>query len=278
MSGPIVMPFMKKVSEIAGQFIFSIKTDNAGTSGSTQFTVPSTGVGYDYTVEWESNILTNQTAAVTLDFSAAGTYDIKISGAFPAMFFNNAGDKLKMIDIKQWGVIVWGSFFRSFFGCANMIVSATDTPDLSLVTTLSTAFANCTLLTINVSAWDISTITSLQQCFQNCLNAILDVSSWDTSSLQISKSAFQGATSAGSSLNLQDWDISNLTDAEFMCLNITMTTANYDQTLIKWEAQTEQLNVKAGFGNSVYTIAVSGSARSVLTGVSLWIISDGGGA
>ena len=34
-------------------FITTWKTDNPGTSSSTQITIPTTGTGYNYTVAWE---------------------------------------------------------------------------------------------------------------------------------------------------------------------------------------------------------------------------------
>jgi hypothetical protein len=34
------------------EFIFTVKTDNAGTSGTNQFTIPTTGSDFDCIVEW----------------------------------------------------------------------------------------------------------------------------------------------------------------------------------------------------------------------------------
>ena len=33
-------------------FIITVKTDNAGTSNDDQFTIPCTGAGYNYDVDW----------------------------------------------------------------------------------------------------------------------------------------------------------------------------------------------------------------------------------
>ena len=54
---------------------------------------------------------------------------------------DNSGDKLKITDIKQWGDVVWSSFQNAFYGCSNMLTTATDAPNLSSVTDMGSMFA-----------------------------------------------------------------------------------------------------------------------------------------
>ncbi len=52
-------------------FIISVKTDNAGTSNSTSFTIPTTGAGYNYDVDCDNNgvyEVTGQTGAYTCSY------------------------------------------------------------------------------------------------------------------------------------------------------------------------------------------------------------------
>ena len=107
---------------------------NSGADSS--FTIPTTGVGYNYEVSTsDGQNFTGVTGNLTITFPDANTlYDISISGDFPRIFFNNGTERLKLIDIKQWGDIEWTSMERAFWGCSNTTCTATDSPDMTLVT------------------------------------------------------------------------------------------------------------------------------------------------
>jgi len=150
-------------------FVMLVKTDNAGTSGTNQFTIPTSGSGYNYTVTTSEQTLTGQTGNVTLTWATAGTYEVRISGTFPRIGFFNGGDRLKLIDIANWGVIKWVNFYRAFEGCSNLVVTANDVPDLSEMALTSiigggsglrAKFFNSTSLTsVNYNGADFSKIT-----------------------------------------------------------------------------------------------------------------------
>lgn len=61
------------------------------------------------------------------------------------MYFNDSGDKLKLLDITNWGDIEWSSMEHAFHGAANLTISAADTPDLSAVTSMAHMFAGATI-------------------------------------------------------------------------------------------------------------------------------------
>lgn len=135
---------------IDNRLIFSVKTDNAGTSATNQFTIPTTGTGYLYDIETsDGQSITGLTGGTTITFPSAGTYDVYISGSFPQFYFNNAGDRLKLINLKNFGIYAQGSTSQlsAFRGCSNMIISATDTGHFENVTNFSYAWQNCTSLT-----------------------------------------------------------------------------------------------------------------------------------
>ena len=59
------------------RLIFSVKTDNAGTSATNQFTIPTTGIGYLYDIETsDGQSITGLTGGTTITFPSAGTYDV----------------------------------------------------------------------------------------------------------------------------------------------------------------------------------------------------------
>jgi len=108
-------------------FVTTLKTNNAGISSPTSITI--------------------QTSNVTHDFGSAGTYTTRIKGVFPRFYFNNEGDKAKIISLDQWGTGRWTRMAEAFFGTFNLTVPATDTQDLSIVTSLANMFRRVTLAT-----------------------------------------------------------------------------------------------------------------------------------
>jgi hypothetical protein len=66
----------------ADDFVITVKTDNAGTSSSTQFTIPTFFSGpYNYNVDCDNdgiNEATGVTGSYTCNYVSAGTYTIRI--------------------------------------------------------------------------------------------------------------------------------------------------------------------------------------------------------
>ena len=125
-----------------GEFITTWKTDNTGTSANNQITIP-TGTGtFSYTVDWGDGTpdTTVYTGSTTHTYTVAGTYTVAITGDFPHIFFNDNGDKQKILSIEQWGTQQWTSMDESFYGCSNLVGNAPDVPDLSVVTNMSGMF------------------------------------------------------------------------------------------------------------------------------------------
>lgn len=195
---------------VATSFLIEVKTDNSGTSGTNQFTIPTVGGGYNYTVVTSEQNLSNQTGNVTLTWSSPGTYDVEISGTFPRIYFNLGGDRLKITKVKRWGVINWSSFNGSFLGCENLDVTATDVPNLSSVVDLSYCFASCYNLTNSngsISNWNVSSINIMQNLFQ-ATSFNQDLSSWNVSNVSNMNSMFTNATLFNQ--DLSSWNVSNV--------------------------------------------------------------------
>jgi hypothetical protein len=86
---------------------------------------------------------------------------------------------------------------------------------------------------------------------------------------------FRNATSFDQ--NISSWDINQVTDFNDFMQGITISTVNYDLLLVAWDSQgAMSFSGTVDFGNSVYTIATSGAARTSL--IAKWGgITDGGG-
>ena len=93
--------------------------------------------------------ITGVTGNQTITFPSAGTYDVFISGSFPYMYFNNGGDRRKLLDIKNFGIYALGSTSQNsaFEGCSNMVISATDIGNFGAVTDFGDTWRSCSSIT-----------------------------------------------------------------------------------------------------------------------------------
>lgn len=164
------------------RFIISVKTDNAGTSANNQFTIPTSGTGFNYTVTTDDGYeATGLTGNHTITFpSGAGEHVVRIEGDFPYIYFNNGGDKLKLLEIQNFGFYTVGTGQRrAFYGCSNLDITATDTGDFSNVTTFRELFRSCSSLT-SFPLIDTSSSISFERAWFSC-SSLTSVPSLDFS-------------------------------------------------------------------------------------------------
>ena len=186
--------FMKILGGVSPvSLILRVKTDNVGASNDDQFTlqVKNFIIGYNYDIEYDGQTLTGLTTDndVTLTFpSGPGSYDIRISGIFPALFLQLSPDKSKLIEVKKWGNTGFNEplAIQGAFGYNNLLttVSATDVP-IGTFTNLSGMFIYCSSLVSipNLNNWDVSNVTSMGGMFREAPNFNGDMSSWNTSNV-----------------------------------------------------------------------------------------------
>ncbi|MBB3836022.1 surface protein [Runella defluvii] len=218
-------------------FVTTWKTDNSGTSSATSITIPTLGTGYNYDVDWNNDGIYDElgvTGSVTHNYGTAGTYTVAIRGDFPRIHFNSVGDASKLLTISQWGDIAWTSMSSAFNGCNNLSVTATDVPNLSGVTSLSSMFANCTILNgpANISTWNTSTITGMSRMFQEATSFNQDISNWDVSNVTNMSLMFQNATAFNQSLAAWGTKFNASVNLGNFLDNCGMNEVNYDATLI----------------------------------------------
>lgn len=265
-------------------FQILVKSDNTGASTDTQFTIPTNGgETYDYNVEWyedgnegNSGSSSGETGDATIEFGSAGNYVVKITGDFPQIYFNNGGDKAKLLEVQQWGGIAWLSLENSFWGCSNMNLTATDTPDLSSVTSARLCFAICGSFTGNssVGSWDVSNIQNMNNFFSySPFNQ--DISGWDIGSVTDMNSMFR--SNASFDQDLSSWDFSNVTNMGLFLQGGSLSTVNYDALLVQLESTNQNNSVSIHGGSSTYTSGGAGeTARTALINDHSWTFTDGG--
>jgi surface protein len=87
---------------------------------------------------------------------------------------------------------------NAFMGTSGLVINATDTPNLTNMTTRSMEkmFQNAVNLTGNFSGWDTSKIETMAGMFSGATNFDQDVSSRDVSKVTVFTAVFGGTTGA----------------------------------------------------------------------------------
>ena len=264
-------------------FVFDVDTTQAGVSTSTQFKLPLSSTGTtDAEVDWgdgSSDTLTSwNQAETTHTYSTSGTYTITITGTLEGWSVSNAGDKLKIKEVKNWGngngLTLKNINGGYFMGASNMTCIANDAPTISS-SNFQQAFRNASSIVSGVKNWDVSGVTNFIFCFYQASNFNEDLSNWDVSNVTNFKYCFERCFDLDQSF--ASWDMSNATDVGRMFKSTTMSTANYDATLIGWAAQSLNSGLSIDFGSARYTAGgAAEAARNTLINTYGWTIVDGG--
>ncbi|WP_452229791.1 BspA family leucine-rich repeat surface protein [Lacinutrix sp. MEBiC02404] len=198
-------------SQSENHFITTWKTNNTGISNATSITIPSVISGSNYDVDWDNDGVFDDlgvTGSITHDYGIEGTFTVAIRGVFPRIFFYDDSDNNKILSVEQWGDIEWESMAYAFNGCSNLVINATDAPDLSSVTNMNHMFAGASIFNQDVSSWDVSNVTHMVNMFWGASSFNQDLSSWDVSNVTIMAAMFQEAFAFNQ--DLSSWDVSSV--------------------------------------------------------------------
>lgn len=270
-------------------FISTWNTANTtpGSTGSSQIKLPLIFNGtYNFTVSWgdgTSNVITTWNSPnTTHTYPVAGIYTIVITGTIEGWEFGNLGDRLKILDISNWGPLNMnvGTSQNNFNGCINLDISATGSPvlpvncasmfegcinlvgnnlgdfDMSNVTNISYMFAGCSKFNGNIGNWDVSKVTNMSGTFLGCAVFNRPIGSWNTGLVTNFSSMFNGATAFNQTLN--SWNTSSATNMSSM---FNLASA-YNQSMSNWN--TSKVNNMGNMFNS---------AASFNQNISTWNIS-----
>jgi surface protein len=223
----------------AQAFITEWRTNNSGTSASNQITIPATGT-FSYTYTGVSPTTGsgsgNGNGSTTITFTTAGTYRVSITptGAnpFSAITFSDAGDKLKLLRITQWGSAVnWSTMANAYWGCANLTITATDKPNTTNVTNMRGTFALCSSLTTvpGMGSWDVSNVTNMSDMFYQATAFNEDIGGWNTGKVTTMDQMFQSASAFNEDIG--GWDVSKVTNMS----NMFAQAVAFDQDISEWK-------------------------------------------
>ena len=194
---------------------------STGSSNNDQVKLPLISVGnYNFIVDWgdgtNDNITIWNQPEVSHIYASPGVYTLKISGILFGWSFDNGGDRLKLLEIKQWGNLRLGDVGDYFYGCSNLNITASDILDLTGTTTLNDAFNGCSTLdeVKSMNEWDVSSVTSMGCMFEGASAFNQPIDNWDVSSVTDMYAMFARASAFNQ--NIGSWDVSSVTDMTSM--------------------------------------------------------------
>lgn len=217
-SAPVVLTFANIAPP---SFTFTVNTANTstGSTAADHFKLPLFNGGvYDFNVDWgdgsNDDITAYNDAAADHAYASAGTYTVKITGTITGWKFNNTGDRLKILDVSEWGPLTISSNV-AFYNCTNLTSSASDGPKLAAgITDIQHTFDGCVSLNVNVSGWDVSTVVNFMSTFANCAAFNSNVSGWNVSNGTNFSNMFVGCHVFNQ--NLSGWNVSKSTTFQGM--------------------------------------------------------------
>lgn len=227
-------------------------------SADDTFVIPTTGAGYNAYVDWgdggaEQNI-TGTPGDVTHVYASSGTYQIKIRGTFPRIYFNGAGDRLKLITIDNWGNIKWTSFSDAFENCQTMTGNYIDVPNSSAVQSFAAMFRQCTAFNSSVN-FDTSAATTMNGMFRSA-SAFNQPLSFDTSLVQSFSAMFYAALAFNQDISA--FNLESATTLENMFKSsLVWSTLNYDNFLVSAAAQNVADSLSFHAGDAKYTESIA---------------------
>ncbi|MFD0798862.1 BspA family leucine-rich repeat surface protein [Maribacter chungangensis] len=203
-----------------------------GSSANNEITIPTNPAftNYNYTVDWgDGTTDTGVTGNITHTYMAPGTYTVAISGVFPSIYFNDTGDRNKIIEIIDWGTIQWETMENAFFGCENINFDAIGAPDLSQVTSLRNMFRECASFNGILNGWDVSTITDISGMFAyaEIFNRPLDL--WNT--INVTDMSFTFNRARRFNEPLDNWNTSSVVTMEYLFSE----AGNFNQNINNWD-------------------------------------------
>jgi len=174
-------------------FTITVRTDYPGTSSDTEFTIPTyIGETYNYNVDCDGDGTEEETGVTgnyTCKYSTMGTYEIHIKDntkeftGFPRIYFNNSGDKEKLLTIEQWGSGSWSSMESAFYGCTNLAGQASDMPNLKYVTDMHRMFMGASQFNQSIGDWNTSSVTNMGDMFYGASAFNQPIGGWNTSNV-----------------------------------------------------------------------------------------------
>ncbi|MDO4726084.1 MAG: BspA family leucine-rich repeat surface protein [Porphyromonadaceae bacterium] len=235
-------------------FVTIWKTDNPSSrTGNTDTSIALNTIGAGYTVEWESVadprvsgvVIVNSSSEsdpYVLDLSSstagAGEYRIRAYSGFGSLtglyMDNNARifDHKKILKVEQWGNTQWENLRHAFYKAENMDVTATDKPNLSIITDLGYMFAYCYKLQYSngaINQWNVENVTNMKGLFSNATLFNQNIGRWNTEA--VTDMSFMFERAGAFNKEIDSWNTANVKNMN----NMFYYSTSFDRSLNSWD-------------------------------------------
>ena len=249
------------VSHTLAPFITTWQTD-----GSNNITIPLTGSGYDFTIDWgdgTTEIKTGTPGNISHTYTSSGIKTVSITPnvltGFPRIYVNNYANRLLLKTIESWGSGIWGAAVdRSFFGASNLEINATDIPDFSITTNFQYMFLYCTSVTgaNGFTNWTLNTNPTATVSFSNMFNGATQfngaISNWDVSRVNTFDNMFSNAQKFNQ--NIGTWNVANVVSMASMFNNARV----FAQDISGWNVANVEIMSSMFQNADAFNIDISG--------------------
>lgn len=276
----------------------------------SSFIINTANVGvFDGTIDWgdgsTSTITAFDDAAFTHVYETAGSYELRMSGTFPVLRFDNLASRAwvtKLDSLGSIGLTTCDSMFwlcglageqnfgsgdvsgitsmRDMFGLSSadsVVARDLSFDSLTSIRAMCSMYANGVLASVDFSGSTAPNLSDLRQTFNSARNLsyvrladMINSASGTMTSFNMMSGAFVNTTV---DIDIASWNPDKFSDLSALMASGVLPTSVYDTTLIAWDdlpASAQTVN----FGISTYSSAAV-SARSSLVSDG-WEILDGG--
>ncbi len=211
--------------------------------------IGSGSLQYNFSVDWgdgspiETGITTPN---MTHTYITPGVYTVRIDGQFESFDFEAVPvNAANILSVEQWGDLAVSKL--NFMDTANFKINATDTPDLSNVTSFDNLFNGASTVNSDLSGWNVSTIQSMNGAFSGAIAFNGDISTWNTSNVTNMSAMFNNATVFNQ--NISNWNTSNVLNMSNMFSDAVAFNQNISSSVTSWDTSTVT-DMSAMFNNA----------------------------
>ncbi|MFA8450967.1 MAG: BspA family leucine-rich repeat surface protein [Bacteroidales bacterium] len=165
---------------------------------------------YKFDIDWNNDGIFDE-IGVSKEIShtytdGATSHTVAIRGQYPKI-----RNGYKISDVSQWGDIQWKTMEYAFNGSKTLTnFSATDVPNLSMVTNMKGMFHGCILFNDDLNNWNVSNVTNMSFMFTEAKVFNGNISSWNVSNVLEMQAMFREAYKFNG--DISNWNVSNVTD------------------------------------------------------------------
>ncbi|HAK76015.1 MAG TPA: hypothetical protein DCM71_03690 [Runella sp.] len=180
-----------------------------------------------------SGTFSGSTLTIT-NLPANATIDLSIDPVnFQRININYGTDRQRLMEVKQWGTVAWTSMQRAFYGCSNMTLTATDTPNFAAVTNMSYMFTSCSNFNQSVSNFNTAAVTNMNGMFYGCGSFNQSVSNFNTTAVTDMGYMFAGCRAFNQSVsNFNTTAVKDMGSMFQECVLFNQSVSNFNTAAV----------------------------------------------